>query len=155
MIRFFLTYCALLFALASMAQSIQPSVVNASGGWIAGPAASVEWSLGEPAITTISNAQNIVTQGFIQPLLDVTGTDDRAPGEEITVYPNPVKDLLIFRTSSTRIVSLTVSDLLGRTMLEQAFDSELDVRHLPGGVYFISLLDGKNRILSTFKIIKM
>lgn len=155
MIRFFLTYCALLFALASMAQSIQPSVVNASGGWIASPTASVEWSLGEPAITTISSAQNIVTQGFIQPLLDLTGTDDFVTGEEITVYPNPVADLLLFKTSSTRIVSLTVSDLLGRTVLEQAFASELDVQRLPGGIYFIALLDNKSRVLSTFKIIKM
>ncbi len=155
MTRLILSYCALLFALATQAQSIEPSVVNASGGWIQNATVLVEWSLGEPAITTISNAENIVTQGFIQPHLEISGVDGLIPGEEITVYPNPARDHLLFKTNSTRIASLTVYDLLGRVVLENAFVSDLDIHQLPGGVYFVSLLDAKSRLLTTFKIIKI
>lgn len=154
MTRIFLSLCALLFTWAAQAQTIQPSVVNASGGQLQNATVMVEWSLGEPAISTISNAENMVTQGFIQPQLYISGVDDFLFGEEISVYPNPVMDHLLFKTSSTRIASLTIYDMLGRMVLEDTFQTELDVRQLSAGVYFISLLDSENRLLSTFKIVK-
>lgn len=155
MARIFLPVAAVLFALAAQAQSILPSVVNSSGGAIQNATVFVEWSLGEPAITTISNAQHVVTQGFLQPNLVITGTDDPVFGEEVTVYPNPFSSHLFFQTTSTRIESLLVRDLLGRQLLETAFSGEVDLGQLPSGVYFISLLDGKSRVLSTFKVIKI
>lgn len=155
MARIFLSCCALLFVWTARAQTIQPSVVNASGGSIQNPTVFVEWSLGEPAITTISNTENIVTQGFLQPNLTISGVAGLLPGEEITVYPNPVTDHLLFRTNSTRVSSLVFTDLLGRTVLEHSFAGDLDVQTLPSGIYFISLLDSSKRLVCTFKIIKI
>ena len=155
MARFFSSCLALLFALAAQAQTIQPSVVNASGGMLQNTTVYVEWSLGEPAITTISNTEHIVTQGFLQPELNISGVEGLLPGEEISLYPNPVSDHLFFKTSSIRIASLAITDLLGRVVLEYPFVEDLDVELLPSGVYFLSLLDGQRRLLTTFKIIKI
>lgn len=116
MARILLPIAAVLFTWAAQAQIISPSVVNSSGGEIQDATVFVEWSLGEPAIATISNAQHILTQGFLQPNLEITGVDDPLFQEEITVYPNPFSSHLYFQTSSTRIVSLLVRDLLGRQL---------------------------------------
>jgi hypothetical protein len=155
MARLLLPIAVLLCTWAAQAQTILPSVVNSSGGEIQNATVFVEWSLGEPAIATISNAQHIVTQGFLQPNLVITGVDDPLFQEEITVYPNPFSSHLFFQTTSTRIESLLVRDMLGRQVLETAFSGEVDLRQLPSGVYFISLLDGKSRVLSTFKVVKI
>lgn len=155
MARLLLPIIALLYTGAAQAQTILPSVVNSSGGEIQNATVFVEWSLGEPAVTTIGNAQHIVTQGFLQPDLEITGVDDAFLKEEIAVYPNPFHDHLFFQTSSTRISSLLVSDLLGRQLLSLDFAADADLGQLPSGVYFISLLDGKSRILITFKVVKI
>lgn len=70
--HFFLIILGLISVLLK-AQSISPQVINSAGG--GGPVGStgveVYYNIGEPVITTISNSNNVITQGFLQP--DIVG----------------------------------------------------------------------------------
>ena len=146
----------LLAGLAAHAQTAQPSVVNASGGFIQNGTVNVEWSLGELAVTTIGTADNLLTQGFLQPLLDsLTGVSSHFAEGEITAFPNPVSTQLFFKTTSPDIATIAVCDVLGRMVLETKFSTELDLHQLNSGMYFIALYDKKRQLVKSFKIVKI
>lgn len=69
-------------------------------------------------------------------------------------YPNPVKDVLTI-TNSNNIEALTVTNMLGQTIIFKQIDStntQLDLSYLNNGVYFVKVsVEGKNK---TLKIIK-
>ena len=54
-------------------QTISPQVINSAGGGGAVGSSGVEvyYNIGEPIVTTISNGNNAITQGFLQP--DIVG----------------------------------------------------------------------------------
>ena len=81
-----------------LAQSMSPGTVNVSGESAAIGKYRFEWSLGESvAITTMSNSNLLVTNGFLQfnvqnqPLANLVKS---FLSDEIRVYPNPVKNIL-------------------------------------------------------------
>lgn len=63
----------LFFTVCVNAQTISPQVINSAGGGGAVGSSGVEvyYNIGEPIITTISNSNNAITQGFLQP--DIVG----------------------------------------------------------------------------------
>ena len=60
----------------AFAQTVTPQVINSAGGGGAVGSTGVEvyYNIGEPITSTINNANNIITQGFLQP--DVFGVLD-------------------------------------------------------------------------------
>lgn len=153
--RLYFLLSAILFVLNAQAQTLEPFVVNASGGYIQNSIVNVEWSLGELAITTIGNSNNLLTQGFLQPLLGpVSGTSNEFTDAEIIAFPNPVSSHLSFKTSLQDIATIQILDVLGREVLKTAFTKDLDLHQLVGGMYLIVLFDKKQQLIQTFKIIK-
>ncbi len=53
--------------IAVFSQSIQPFVINSAGGEGSVGGTQLYFNVGEPVISTISNSNNIITQGFLQP----------------------------------------------------------------------------------------
>ena len=80
---------------------------------------------------------------------EVLGVEDEI---EVTVYPNPVVDLLNVRVDG--VAQLRVIDLSGHVLKEVAFTNEtqVDVRDLVGGVHFIEITNEKGR--SVRKLVK-
>ena len=72
----------------------------------------------------------------------------------ITIYPNPVKDILtIDNKSNNEITSFKLYDILGRHLITQKGNIEqIDVSHLNSGVLFIEIETEKGK--TTKKIIK-
>lgn len=70
--KLFLMLSLICFANA-FSQSITPSVINSAGGGGAVGATGIEvyYNIGEPIISTLSNSNNAITQGFLQP--DIVG----------------------------------------------------------------------------------
>ena len=66
-------------------------LVSSSGNYLENAQASISWTLGEVAIQTLESGNIILTQGFHQSRLVVTGVRI-IPGYEpdISIYPNPV-----------------------------------------------------------------
>lgn len=70
-------YIAFIFVfgivLKQFSQTITPHVINSAGGGgtVGSSGVEVYYNIGEPIITTISNSNNVITQGFLQP--DIVG----------------------------------------------------------------------------------
>lgn len=136
-------------------QNITPNVVNSSGGYIKNANHSLEWSLGELTVSTISSTSNLLTQGFFQPIANVVGTNDNARDFKIAYYPNPIEDILYLKTENEDVLTIKIQDLLGRLVQNSGFSQSINLQHLKTGIYNISLLDKNYQIIASFKINKI
>jgi hypothetical protein len=63
-IAVFILICTSIFA---DAQSISRSTVSSAGGYFSSAAGSLSWTIGQPAVSTLTAGTNMLTQGFQQP----------------------------------------------------------------------------------------
>jgi hypothetical protein len=115
----------------------------------------VEWSLGELAVTTISSANNQLTQGFLQPLLVSVGIENLVEYSPLLIFPNPVTEQLHLKTEQPGIEQVRVYDLAGKLVLERPFQPILELQMLPAGAYIVTLSNKQGRLLQSFKINKI
>ena len=73
---------------------------------------------------------------------------------EFNIFPNPVSDFLQLKCSKNEVVLWSLSDNLGRNILNGEFakSDEINVQSLISGVYFLTLTKDDNEVI--FKIIK-
>ncbi|MDG4945692.1 T9SS type A sorting domain-containing protein [Weeksellaceae bacterium KMM 9713] len=73
---------------------------------------------------------------------------------EFSYYPNPVKDILTFKTNQS-LNEVSVYDAMGKFLMNKKFTNseyQLDLSHLPTGVYtLVASLENKTK---TFKVVK-
>ncbi|MBK7466376.1 MAG: T9SS type A sorting domain-containing protein [Saprospiraceae bacterium] len=153
--KIYIAFSSLLFFCAIEAQNLSPTVVNSSGGFVKNANHSLEWSLGELAVSTVTNNSNMLTQGFIQPFTIMVGTSDKARDYKIAYFPNPIEDILYLITDHEDILSIQIHDLLGRLIQNSDFSQSINLQHLKTGIYNISLLDKNYQIITSFKINKI
>jgi aldose sugar dehydrogenase len=72
----------------------------------------------------------------------------------ISVYPNPVKDVINIHTNHP-IGSLEICDNLGRIMLKNKGIQTINIAHFTEGVYFLNVYNIDNQLITNFKIIKL
>ena len=77
----------------------------------------------------------------------------------ISVYPNPVKDVLILdlKSQSANVDSFEIFDVRGVKVLERKVNSELtslNVSALNSGIYFVKLIDSNGKNTTVKKIVK-
>ncbi|HYG51822.1 MAG TPA: choice-of-anchor V domain-containing protein [Flavobacteriales bacterium] len=78
----------------------------------------------------------------------------------VNVYPNPVSDFVYINPSFAGTVQLLLTSIDGKTVNNQrdyfvpGFASVLDVRNLPKGTYILSIVNNKDEVVQTTKIIK-
>lgn len=71
---------------------------------------------------------------------------------ELSIYPNPVNDILYLRNGDSALGKITIFDVVGRAILQsetQDSETNIDLSHLEKGVYFL-----KTQFTKTYKIIK-
>ena len=83
----------------------------------------------------------------------------------VKLVPNPAKEILNIDISSkfilseverldvTKTLTVKITDVLGKEVLQTAFKEQIDISQLEIGIYFISILQGNKTIL-TKKIVK-
>lgn len=74
--------------------------------------------------------------------------------EQISIFPNPVKDYLNIR-SSVKIDNVVIFDILGKEVFQvnpEIIAPRIDVNNLPSGVYLVKITSGNES--KTIKVIK-
>ena len=155
MIRLFVLLFAMLFIRTINAQNLSPTVVNSSGGVISNSTHSLEWSLGELAVSTLANQNTLLTQGFLQPGTTTVETEDLFDESRLLIFPNPVSEWLNLQTDVQDIETVAVHDILGRLVLQTKFQPSIDLYLIERGTYMISLLGSQQQLLHSFKITKI
>ena len=127
----------LLLPLLGYCQPLAHQVTNLAGAEAMVSGYVLSASVGEPAISTFSSPDFILTQGFLQP--------EVLPCEEISFryYPNPAREQVTIEAygCETSIVSVQVVDLWGRLLPTRYIKEENSLRltELSQGVYLVQV----------------
>jgi len=151
----FLILCC--FATCLQAQSISASVVNNMGGTMQGGNIKLTYSVGELAITTSTTGGFSLAQGFLQPEIqnEITAIEEDYSQYSFSCYPNPIKDKMQIQTDIPDISGFRLYDSRGvGTAVANYAGKELDFTNFQAGIYFLQVLNSKERVVRTIKLIK-
>lgn len=132
--------------------------ISAGGGVASGSGGSSSYTAGQIDYSVKGSAGQM-TEGLQQPYEILTlATDETDSVKNITLYPNPVKDILFvdFNSESFRNSGYVLYDAQGKLLKKGTFSvqkNEINLSTLSASVYIIQILRD-NRVIKTFKIIK-
>ena len=146
-----------------MAQSTSPQVIASTGSFSENGSISLSTTVGEPAITTLTVGNTILTQGFQQPEYDIEVSVIEAKGKalQIKVYPNPTESNITIDLVSDEndTALLIVVDMLGKVLHQQNLSfntgNAVNLNHLASGQYAFKITDSKGTLLSTHQVQKI
>lgn len=148
-----------------LAQSVQlsPTVIASAGNYSEAGNISLSWTLGEVAVTTLSQGDLVLTQGFQQSFLTEVGFAMDPILWKIIAYPNPVNDELRiqFDVPDPTDFLVEIQDVTGRLLSQEQYKQVFPGDVIPvnmssykEGMYFfrISTNDRKQvRVISITK----
>ena len=144
---------------------LTPTVLSSAGGYNEIGDISLAWTMGELAVSTLSNTGMILTQGFQQPfLLDIgDAIDDPEFNWSVNAYPNPVSDILNlrFNLDKTMDLQLELYDITGKKLTIKKLPSimpggreTLDFSGFREGIYILKITSEKQKVRKIYKIQK-
>ncbi|MBN1180689.1 MAG: T9SS type A sorting domain-containing protein [Bacteroidales bacterium] len=134
-------------------------VAASAGDYFETSTGSISWTLGEVSIETLNSDNITLTQGFQQTYFSdeqtVIATNFNA---EILVYPIPANEILTieFRDFQNK-AKLILYNIMGEEVVIKQMKSAkttINLDHLPSSEYLLNIVDGKNKLIQSFKIIK-
>ena len=155
------TILMICIAIASQAQSIDKSVIANAGDTNSNTSNSINFTIGETIVGTISNSSSI-DQGFWSGI----GLSNALSTEEIIVdnttlaiYPNPVSTSFTIRIPDIDNYTFSLFNSSGQKVVSQKvtaapLGNRIDISSLAQGVYMLSLSIPETNKTETFKIIK-
>ena len=147
---------ALLISEFYCCQSISNEVISSAGETQSNADVSIDFSVGEPAIETISNSSNTLTQGFHQTqFLYISLTEISEPIDVIS-YPNPVvNELIVEIPNNSQTMDLIIYSMEGKVIDSFTIKETLKISFykFTPGTYVISLKNN-NELIKSYKIIK-
>jgi hypothetical protein len=137
---------ALLFAAhTTKAQSLSQTVVATAGNEMLTPDLAFSYTIGEPCVLYYLNTTPIVTEGFQQNTMLISGLGETPASTNLSVFPNPFGQS--FTLSFNGLVDayeFVITDALGRivNVLTNCTGSSciVDMNGLPSGVYLLTVL---------------
>lgn len=145
-----------LFSLFATITVSAQEVVSTQGNSYSNASGSIDFTIGEVVINTVTDGTNDLTQGFHQTNWNFLGVEDHSPSYEATIFPNPTSDVLNIRTSTFENVTYTLYDAQGKLVLQDKLSAEqtpIRVSHLAPGSYSLTL-NNETQNLKTFKLVK-
>lgn len=133
-------------------------LVNTTGNTIGDNNMTIEYSIGEIAITTLvaANSTNYVTQGLLQPTVKMINPACEIINDTLNYFPNPTRNILSVIGRSDWITGYRIYATDGKLLRVAPFISnQINMYNLPGGVYFIKLYPGCNDKYRILKVVKL
>jgi hypothetical protein len=142
-----------------------PEVIASSGGGSEEFPGFLNWTLGEAVIETIRAGTSMLTQGFQQSQYQFIVTDIHLEkfSFNVEVYPVPTRNIVSLRvrsTSETPYLLIELIDIVGTDIFRQEtrdIDSnyQINLSHLPPGIFILRVVDVQNHQQRFFKVIKI
>jgi len=82
-----------------------------------------------------------------------TGINAVSNNASFTVYPNPINATLTINTKAN-YTSIQIVNMLGQLVFTKEKSTSLNLSSLPGGIYFIQLVDNKGSLIGKEKFVK-
>jgi hypothetical protein len=150
-----------LVSVIAHSQSISPESVFAATGNLSNAHAQISWTLGDFQTQTYNKNGVILTQGFLQANLVITGVTDIKDNDliDLRVFPNPVSDLLNLKFTATKKVSIMfyLYNLNGSLIYSKKADASnfsetVDFTLFESGVYILKAVSDDGSFAKTFKL---
>ena len=144
-------------ALALSLNSLGQEVVSTQGDSYTNANGSIDFTIGEVVINTVTDGTNNLTQGFHQTNWNFLGVDNHEQNFEATVYPNPMGTELYIQTENFEFVSYIIYDAAGRIVAENklnALQTGIHVSTFAPSSYSLILLNANQEKVKTFKLVK-
>lgn len=101
-------------------------------------------------LLNITNQTAIQIEDFATILLS---TNNNILTDNISIYPNPVNDILNIKSKDNQKISFVITDINGREIISKTSnDNNINVSNLKKGIYFVKITNDNSSI--TKKIIK-
>lgn len=148
----------LLFSFWCIGAFAQPhDVISASGASFNNSSGYISFTIGECITKTLTSSSAILTQGFHQGFPKTPGVPVvNFPEIEISVFPNPVNDLLILQVGDHQGFHYMLYDVVGG-LVERGLvldeRTEIDFSALSPAVYILRVTDNKEEV-RLFQIVK-
>ncbi len=153
MSKYTLAFFGMFISLTASAQE----VISTQGDSYSNESGSVNFTIGEVVINTVTDGVNDLTQGFHQTNWNFVDQEDHTPSFEAIIFPNPTEDFLNIRTSTFENVTYSIYDALGKLILQGKLTTEqtpINTSQLASGYYSVLLSDEEKK-LKTFKLAKI
>jgi hypothetical protein len=84
-----------------------------------------------------------------------TGISGNQANAEVSIFPNPFSEELVFRSSKTEQLELTIRDFTGRTLIRKSLNRTTPVRTatLSAGIYLYEIRN-RSGVIQTGKLVK-
>jgi len=142
--------------LLSVAVNAQ-EVISSQGDSYSNGTNTLDFTIGEPVIATVSDGSNDLTQGFHQTLLIVTNVEDLNAKYKVNVFPNPTSKFVTLDIDKYEGLTYRLFDVTGKLLAKKIVkqkNTTINVSNYPKGTYLLSLIQAKNKKIKTYKIIK-
>jgi hypothetical protein len=154
---------ALLACQLVIAQSVQlsPTVIASAGNYAEAGGISLSWTLGEVAVTTLSQGDLVLTQGFHQTYPSNVGFSMDPVQWQIIAYPNPVRDALHlqFDVPDPTDFLVEIQDVSGRLLRQEQHKQvhpgdvvQVGMSTFSEGVYFVRIFTTDRNQVRVFSI---
>jgi hypothetical protein len=81
------------------------------------------------------------------------GIDEISTKKDISIYPNPVDDVLTINLTNSDVEEILIVDLAGN-VLSRGTSTVINVNALETGIYLLNILDIDQKQISTYKFFK-
>jgi hypothetical protein len=132
-------------------------VISTQGDSYTNGSNTIDFTVGEPIIETVSDGNNDLTQGFHQTLLTITGIEDLDVNFIVNLFPNPTADEVNITVEKFEGLSYHLFDIAGKLLKEQmitAKATKIVVENYPKGTYLLTLSHAENKKIKSYRIIK-
>lgn len=136
------------------AQTLSPEVIATAGERFDLPGeGSLEWTLGETMVETLTEQSFLLTQGFHQSYFVVDAWRNSEFEFQIQVFPNPTPDWLYLETDAPHQLSIELVDMMGRVLLEKKVSQQgqLYLGDFADGLFLLRIFDDKQ----TLRVLKI
>lgn len=153
-----LLFTLLLSVLCIGAMAQPHEVVSASGASFKQSTGYLTHTIGEVVTQTLSASGQVLSQGFLQTGLPKSWPVDveSLPDFSMSVFPNPVHDLLIMQVELLPDLQFTLHDVTG-VLLQRGLvlneRTEIEFTNLSPGIYILRVFDN-NQKFRIFQIVK-
>lgn len=135
---------------------------SAAGGNLIGTGGSISYTIGQVTNLYLTGTNGSVVQGVQQPfeIFLVTGiAEAKGITLDLQLYPNPVQDFLKLKIQNMNTENLVwkIHDANGKllnTDRVSGTETSIPMANYTSGVYLFSILNNKNLLYKTYRIIK-
>ena len=138
--------------------SFAQEVVSSSGESYSNASGSIDYTIGEVTIETVTDGTNTLTQGQHQPKLNINSVPSINNTFEVNLFPNPTAHhATLTVTRISKGLKYEVFDASGK-IIQSANVNELtttiNLQSIASGQYFLKLTDDVSGQFNSFQLIK-